>query len=381
MIFSPALAAEIMPPAAHPLIMQCITDLAQRCHCPVEEIITVAVETTTWPDTALGLPEYGKMYAQTPTPGWRLVLKARGYDYLYTASHTAMQFGGPLSLWAGSMLYLQPVPDDPNLNSDLYQCALLGTNHVKLCSGVADYYPQANGRVLLIRRTSRSSHELLYLRAGEDKAPQRLCGAFGFGGAALHESQDRWAALVRPRIGGDWMVMVSPLGGDAAQRLTLALPEDLRPQGIAWSGDRVMILASRGEETTCLEVLPTEDHPAWRHCNRFDFPGQREYVLNKSQSLNFQQADDPAQPRVDVEMVSFTGTRHRLASLPGLTLRGANRVGANYFLVWGEQEGFHAAYTVNIMSGAVYPTFRGHCREIKPFQYPPIHGPQRIGAH
>lgn len=83
MIFSPALAAEIMPPAAHPLIMQCITDLAQRCHCPVEEIITVAVETTTWPDTALGLPEYGKMYAQTPTPGWRLVLKARGYDYLY----------------------------------------------------------------------------------------------------------------------------------------------------------------------------------------------------------------------------------------------------------------------------------------------------------
>ena len=177
------------------IVAKCRQDLAQRIKAPVEDVTLIDAQATVWPNAALGLPEPDKLYAQMLTPGWRLVLEARGTRYLYTASDRVCRFGGPLALWNYSMLYLQPVPDEPNLNGDLYQCSLIGTNHMRLVSGVDAYYPQANGVILFTRRTSRSGCDLFSVTAGKENKAQRLYGAFSLGEAALNEAQDAWAAF------------------------------------------------------------------------------------------------------------------------------------------------------------------------------------------
>ena len=50
-----------------------------------EEITVVSVEKVDWPDTSLGLPEPGKVYAQVIVPGFRIVLAAKGEEYEYHA--------------------------------------------------------------------------------------------------------------------------------------------------------------------------------------------------------------------------------------------------------------------------------------------------------
>jgi hypothetical protein len=58
-------------------------DLAARLGLSVEEINVQSVEPVEWPDTSLGCPQPGMMYAQVITPGHQILLQARGemYDY------------------------------------------------------------------------------------------------------------------------------------------------------------------------------------------------------------------------------------------------------------------------------------------------------------
>jgi hypothetical protein len=68
-------------------------DLAQRLGVVEREIGLVGkIEEVTWPDTSLGCPEPGKMYAQMLTSGLKFTLKggARRFEY-----HTG---GGALRL-------------------------------------------------------------------------------------------------------------------------------------------------------------------------------------------------------------------------------------------------------------------------------------------
>jgi len=72
------------------ILEKVLSDLASRLYIKREEIEVVSVERVTWPDTSLGCPEPGKMYAQVLTPGYRIVLKAGGKTYEYhtdTRSH------------------------------------------------------------------------------------------------------------------------------------------------------------------------------------------------------------------------------------------------------------------------------------------------------
>jgi hypothetical protein len=46
------------------------------------------LETINWPDTSLGCPEPGKMYAQVITPGYRITVAGRGVEGTY---HTDRQ--------------------------------------------------------------------------------------------------------------------------------------------------------------------------------------------------------------------------------------------------------------------------------------------------
>ncbi len=67
------------------MVRQALEDLKARLEVTDEEVVVEAVEETTWPDTSLGCPEEGMMYAQVLTPGYRIVLRARGEQHTYHA--------------------------------------------------------------------------------------------------------------------------------------------------------------------------------------------------------------------------------------------------------------------------------------------------------
>jgi hypothetical protein len=58
-------------------------DLAQKMNVPIDEIREVSVEAVEWPDTSLGCPQPGMMYAQMITPGFKVVLAAKGQTVEY----------------------------------------------------------------------------------------------------------------------------------------------------------------------------------------------------------------------------------------------------------------------------------------------------------
>ena len=367
-----ALCAGAMHAADTDVIGKCKADLAGRLKLPVEEITLIAAPATVWPDAALGMPEPGKMYAQVLTPGWTIILGVKNSRYLYTAGGNAFRYGGPAALWSCSTLYLKPVENEPNLNGDLYQCSLIGTNHRLLVSGVSEFYPQANGMVIVKRRTSRSGHELLLVDAARPENAQRLQGAFDFGEATLNAARNEWAGFVRPRLGAAWNVTVARPGQEDSQ--VLPLPKGARPQRIAWADDRLMIVVTLGEKTACYAITPGAADPVWRAANHFDFPGTRDFVLNKSQSLEVSQAEG-GKPGVEIAIVWFNGNRDAVAKIDGLTLRGCEMLGAGYVFIRGELDGVPAVYTVQIYGGEVTPGFRGTSMGVKPFNLSPSGGP------
>ncbi|MDH7485450.1 MAG: hypothetical protein QHJ81_04145 [Anaerolineae bacterium] len=58
-------------------------DLSRRLGIGIEEIEVQSVEAVEWPDTSLGCPQPGMMYAQVITPGYRILLRAGGQTYEY----------------------------------------------------------------------------------------------------------------------------------------------------------------------------------------------------------------------------------------------------------------------------------------------------------
>lgn len=57
--------------------------LAARLGVDVATVSVVKIEAVDWPDTSLGVPEPGKVYAQVITPGYKIILSAGGTQYEY----------------------------------------------------------------------------------------------------------------------------------------------------------------------------------------------------------------------------------------------------------------------------------------------------------
>lgn len=369
--WSAAFAAAKTPDAS--LVAKCKADLAKRLHVSARAISVAETLATTWPDAALGLPEMDAVYAQALTPGWKIVLETRSTRYLYTTSQRAFRYGGPVGTWAHSLLFLQPILNEPNMNGDLYQCSLVGTNCVRLCAGVTAYYPQEQGTVIVKRRTSRSSHELLYVKAAKAAKPTILLAAFDFGAAAFNGAQDTWAGFVRPRLGGNWHVVVARIGQTLAQAQTLPLPDGVQPGRIAWSADQVFILTSDGKASYA--IMPGAATPTWKSVGVHLFPGRTSYMLNKSESLEITQVTKDGKPSIEVARVWFTGDRKVVATIPGVTLRDDDLLGLRYAFIAGERAGKPVAYTVDLATGEVLTSFRGAGHDIQPFAYPPVSHP------
>ena len=58
-------------------------DLASRFSLDLKDVRFLSIESQLWPDTALGCPRPGEVYAQQTVPGYRLRLEANGQEYVY----------------------------------------------------------------------------------------------------------------------------------------------------------------------------------------------------------------------------------------------------------------------------------------------------------
>jgi len=85
-------------------------DLAQQKGIVQSDISVFSTERVEWPDTSLGNPEPGKVYAQMVTSGWRIYLAAKGQKYEY---HTNLD-GSSLTFVGTSALPANYTPAPQN---------------------------------------------------------------------------------------------------------------------------------------------------------------------------------------------------------------------------------------------------------------------------
>lgn len=96
-------------------VQAAVADLAERLAIEQAAVTVAGFEEVTWPDTSLGVPEEGRMYAQVVTPGYRVRLRVQEQRYTY---HTDM--AGRVVLAEGSapaaQLPGQDEPEDPMIS-------------------------------------------------------------------------------------------------------------------------------------------------------------------------------------------------------------------------------------------------------------------------
>lgn len=341
-----ALLAAALPQSVNDLAR---ADLAKKLDVRVSEVKVVSSEATTWPDAALGLPRLGEVVAMVQTPGRKIVLEVKKVPFLYTSSAKAVRFGGPLGLQGVSLLLLMPVPNEPNLNSDLMQISLFGTNPRRLLQAVSRFAPQPGGGIMAVRRTSRSGHSLIYLGRGDSLA-RMIRSAFDFGAFAADLSGKKWAVCERASLGNEWTVIV-----DAKP---VPLPDGSRPTKLAWQGDRLFAFVEKG-----LYVMGPEK-PVWEKSSYPFVDDAESLMLNKSESLDVKMT-----PNGDARVlrVWFTGDEQEVAQIKGLKVSSVRLVLGHWAFIQGERKGSPATYAVELSSGVVVPCFAGHYESMKLF--------------
>ena len=73
----------LVPPGAEEVVELAKAELAKRRVIDKDKIAVVGVESVDWPDTSLGCPEPGMMYAQVITPGYKILLSYAEEIYEY----------------------------------------------------------------------------------------------------------------------------------------------------------------------------------------------------------------------------------------------------------------------------------------------------------
>jgi len=75
--------AEPIPVDSTTAVAAAIADLAQQQAIQPDLIVVQSVEAVDWPDSSLGCPQEGYMYAQAITPGFLIVLDVEGQTFEY----------------------------------------------------------------------------------------------------------------------------------------------------------------------------------------------------------------------------------------------------------------------------------------------------------
>lgn len=350
------LPAMTAPTDVPPIADQCREDLAQRLKVPAADVTVEEVKAVTFPDGSLGLSRPGEMYTQALVPGHTIILKARNRPYLYTAGGKTIRYGGPLDAWRCSALYIEPIPEEANLNGNLVQVSLAGTNPRTVMSEVSDFWPQLDGGILAKRRTSRSGHDLLYRPATPNAEVVRLGGALDFAAAATNIEETRWAAIRRPRLGTDWELVSGSLdGSESANVEPCELPEGARPSGLWWDEEGLVALLVSDEISGYYRRKPLEG--GWERLPHYAPPGTGDFVLSRSETLSVKTVEVEGKPVTRVSRIWFTGDENPVTSIEGLNLHAACfDPGQRFLLVSGRQDEKIRAYTVDLVTGELLPT-------------------------
>jgi hypothetical protein len=80
--------AVLQAPGESPWTKQAKQDLSAQLGIPEEAIDILSVEAVEWPDSSLGCPEPGRAYLSVVTPGYRIILGAKGTTYEYHADQS-----------------------------------------------------------------------------------------------------------------------------------------------------------------------------------------------------------------------------------------------------------------------------------------------------
>ena len=333
------------------LVEACRKDLARRLSIPVQQIRVASTRQVVFPDSSLGLPEPGQCYAMAQVPGTVLVLQAGQGSYLYTGAGSTFRYGGPRHGWRCSALFLEAVPDEPNLNGNLFQTSLAGTNPRLVLEGVSDFHPQVDGSLLAIRRTSRSGHDLLYLAPGQAGAARLIQSALAFVSPVLAPDGKRWAALVRPGVGQGWRLVRSSLEAAPDQAVAVELPEGARPTRVDWEEPNPIVEAQVSGQTRYYEQVGTEGAAAWKERLGYAGPQAASMMLNKSETLD----EGPShEGGTRVARVWFTGEEKVIARIPNFDVTEFSLSQALDFVVLSGRSGQEKrAFAVDVNTGEV----------------------------
>lgn len=343
---APAAGQQPVPAAAR----ACIADLAKRLNIKPAEISVVKIEPARFLDGSLGLPRPGMVYTKAITSGYRLTLKAGLAEYLYAANDTTCAYGGPVDAREMSALYIEPIPNEPNLNGNLMQIALAGDNPRVLLEGVSDFRSQPNGSITAIRRTSRSGHDLLYLAPGKVNEPIKLASSFAFTDAAVTEDGKSWAATVRPMVGGGWELLQGKIGGE--QQAPVVLPNAGIPQRVYLHMGHPAVRMRQNDQVKEYELVDG----AFRE-GRIWPPANEEMMLNKSETLVVDTETVNGKPVTRVIFQWFTGDQKVRARIENFEATELTMPPSKRFLVlWGKRGDQRPALTVDAATGEVLET-------------------------
>jgi hypothetical protein len=285
-------------------------------------------------------------------------------------------------MWKCSALYIQPVENEPNLNGDLVQVSLAGTNPQVIMKSVTEFYPQANGGVFGARRTSRSGFDLLYL-APDAKEPVQVSGGFSVGEATLSPDFSQFAAFERPMLGAGWAVTLSKLGAAREDQEDVPLPADGTPRGIYWLKEAPIVGISKSDKVTYYQMTGDRGKRDWQELKDFAPKKGTSYMLNRSQTLVVKQVTENGKPTVRVDVVRFTGTPDGTrAVLPNLQLVDSQIVPSlGMVFICGRTGDTYKAYCVGMHNHEVVETLAGESRIIKFLPAPPRSWLQFNDAH
>jgi hypothetical protein len=79
----PATGGVSIPGPAQPIADLVIRDAAEQSNVEAGAVQIVSIEAVDWPDSSLGCPQPGMVYAQVLTPGYEIVVAAGGQKYSY----------------------------------------------------------------------------------------------------------------------------------------------------------------------------------------------------------------------------------------------------------------------------------------------------------
>lgn len=340
-------------------VQQCSDDLAKRLGIASDQVKLARCKDVSFPDAALGLPQPGMMYAQVITPGYIVILEAKNAQYLYAAAGQTCRYGGPLAAWGGSALYLEPRENDPDLNGNLVQVSLVGTNPALVLGRVSDFRPQHDGSIIATRRTSRSGFDLLYVAPDKRGEGTKLASASELGDAAVNDDGTRWVAFTRHGFGVPWQASWDTVAGGGKTPGHVDLPGGARPGRMYWHMTHPVAALREGEGTVYYELILTGATPQWRKLQGFFPPPTEEFMLNKSATLVVKTAQENGQPVTRVINQWFTGDERPVATIANFTPTEMSLTPNKRFLfLSGKRDDKALALTVDLATGEVLETVK-----------------------